>query len=211
MDDLLTCLPPYICFVRHGETEYSATRRYNGTTDVGLTANGEKTARLLQPVLARVPWTTVLCSSLQRARRTAMLAGFQSPEIVDGLRECDYGDYEGKTTEEILDLRREWDFWRDGCPGGESPNAVAARLQPLLPRLLGHHGRILIFSHSHVIRIVCALLLGLDPRQGAIFSLDPGKLNIIRIHRGRPEIALWNAGRHIETSNGFPGAKACNK
>lgn len=197
MDNLLACVPPFVCLLRHGETEYSVARRYNGRTDVGLTGDGEEAARRLRPILARVRWEATLCSSLRRARRTAELSGFDQPQIVEALQECDYGDYEGKTTEEILAQRPDWDFWLNGCPGGEDPEAVARRLRPLLPSLLGRHGPILVFSHSHVIRILSALLLGLEPRQGAIFSLEPGRLNLIRIHRGRPEIALWNDGHNI--------------
>jgi broad specificity phosphatase PhoE len=197
MDNLLSCAPPYVCVLRHGETEYSAARRYNGRTDIGLTRNGEEAARHLRPILARVRWETVLCSDLIRARRTAELAGFDTPELVEALRECDYGDYEGKTTEEILAQQPNWRFWRDGCPGGEGPETVAARLCPVVRRLLGSRGAVLVFSHSHAIRILSALLLGLEPKQGAIFSLEPGRLNVIRIHRGSPEIALWNDGRHV--------------
>ncbi len=197
MDNLLSCTPPYVCLLRHGETEYSAARRYNGRTDVGLTRNGEDAARCLQPILARVGWEAVICSNLKRARRTAELAGFEDPEIVEALRECDYGDYEGKTTEEILALQPDWHFWRDGCPGGEGPETVGARLRGVVRRLQGARGSILVFSHSHAIRILSALLLGLKPKQGAIFSLEPGRLNVIRIHRNTLEIALWNDGSHI--------------
>ncbi|MCX6376189.1 MAG: histidine phosphatase family protein [Armatimonadetes bacterium] len=189
MDNLLSCSLPYVCLLRHGETEYSIARRYNGRTDVGLTRNGEEAARQLGPILARVRWEIILCSNMKRARRTAELAGFHAPEIVEALHECDYGDYEGKTTEEILALQP--------CPGGEGPENVAARLRPVVRRLLGSRGPVLVFSHSHAIRILSALLLGLDPKQGSIFSLEAGRLNVIRIHRGTPEIALWNDGGHI--------------
>ncbi len=198
MDNLLSCAPPYVCLIRHGETEFSAARRYNGRTDVGLTGNGEDAARRLQPILTRVQWEAVLCSPHTRARRTAAWAGFVDPEIVDALRECDYGDFEGKTTEEILALRPDWRFWRDGCPGGEGPDAVGARLRGVVRRLLEGRGSILVFSHSHAIRILSALMLGLKPKQGAIFSLEPARLNIIRIHRNTPELALWNDGGYIQ-------------
>jgi len=193
MNELTGCEPPFICLIRHGETPYSAARRYNGVTDAPLTQNGELVAARLQPVLSRVPWTTVLASNLSRARRTASLAGFPSPEIVEPLHECDYGDLEGKTTEEILHDHSGWDFWRDGCPNGEDAADVARRLAPVVDRLRRGQGRILVFSHSHAIRILTALLLGLEPTRGAIFGLEPARLNLVRIHRGRPEIALWNA------------------
>ncbi len=193
MNDLVGCEPPFVCLVRHGETAYAAARRYNGVTDAPLTEKGERVAALLRPVLSQVSWTTVLSSDLSRARQTAALAGFDSPEIVRDLHECDYGDLEGKTTEEILANRPGWDFWRDGCPNGEGPGDVASRLGAVAERLRAERGRTLVFSHSHAIRILAALLLGLEPGRAAIFALEPARLNVIRIHRGRPEIALWNA------------------
>jgi broad specificity phosphatase PhoE len=193
MNELSSCEPPFICLIRHGETPYSAARRYNGVTDAPLTHNGERVAALLQPVLSQVSWTTVLASNLSRARRTASLAGFGCPQVVEALHECDYGDLEGKTTEEILQDHPGWDFWRDGCPNGEDAADVASRLAPVVGRLRLGQGRILVFSHSHAIRILAAVLLGLEPARGAIFALEPARLNLVRIHRGRPEIALWNA------------------
>lgn len=201
MNNLLACEPPLICLVRHGESEFTAARRYNGTTDAPLTQNGEQAAIQLATVLAEVGWEEVLCSDLSRARRTAELAGFAEPRVRRELRECDYGEYEGKTTAEIQIANPDWDFWRDGCPGGESPDLVADRLALLVSQLRGQHGRALIFSHSHAIRILSALLLGLDARQGAIFSLEPARVNVVRIHRGRPEIALWNDGSHIPSGS----------
>ena len=197
MDNITSCASPFICLIRHGETEYSAARRYNGRTDIGLTSGGEQMGRGLAPVLGLVPWEAVLCSDLRRARHMAELAGFESPRLLEALRECDYGEYEGKTTEEILALRPGWDFWVDGCPQGENPEMVANRLRPLLRVLMGSGGRVLVFSHSHIIRILAALLVGLPPDRGVIFSLEPGRLNIVRLHRGRAEVALWNDGQHI--------------
>lgn len=193
MNDLAGYEPPFVCLVRHGETSYAATRRYNGVTDVPLTENGERVAALLRPVLATVAWSTVLSSSLARARKTAALAGFASPEIVPALRECEYGELEGKTTEEILAEHPAWDFWRDGCPSGEGPGDLAERLAPVADRLRNERGSALVFSHSHAIRVLAALLLEIKPARAAIFTLEPARLNVIRFHRGRPEIALWNA------------------
>jgi len=193
VSDLVGFEPPFSCLIRHGETAYAAARRYNGVTDTPLTANGERVAARLRPVLSQVSWTTVLSSDLSRAKRTAALAGFDSPEIVRDLHECDYGDFEGKATEEILADHYGWDFWRDGCPNGEGPADVARRLAPVAKRLGDEQGRTLVFSHSHAIRILAALLLELKPEQAAVFALEPARLNLIRRHRGRPEIALWNA------------------
>lgn len=101
MNDFSTYATPFICLARHGETELTAARCYNGVRDIPLTAPGEQDATRLAPVLSRATWDRVICSPLQRAIRTAALAGFQAPPIVPALREFDYGDYEGRTTRQI--------------------------------------------------------------------------------------------------------------
>lgn len=194
MNNLLLCEEPYICLIRHGETEFTAARRYNGMTDVPLTANGEQVAERLRAPLSAVRWNVVLCSPLRRARRTAELGGFADPEVVPGLRECDYGELEGQTTEQITASHPGWDFWRDGCPGGETAEAVADRLAPLIERLRHRQGRVLVFSHSHVIRIFGARWLELSARAGAMFALAPAHLNVVGVHRGVPTLELWNDG-----------------
>ena len=197
MNNLRGLAPPFVCLVRHGETEFSARRRYNGVTDAGLTANGERVAAQLEPALGAVTWDTVLSSTLGRARRTAELAGFALPEIVPELRECDYGEFEGLTTEEILERRPGWDFWRDGCPGGEDAEGVAARLEPVIERLRGTGGRALAFSHSHAIRIFAARWLGLAATGGAMLALEPARLSVVGTHRRLPMLQLWNDGSYM--------------
>jgi broad specificity phosphatase PhoE len=183
---------PSVCMIRHGETEFSAARRYNGVLDVPLTARGEVVASGLASTLARQDWQLVLCSPLQRARRTAQLAGFPVPEIVAELRECDYGEIEGLTTEEIATRWPDWDFWRDGAPGGESAEDVAVRVAPVLAHLRASPGRTLLFSHSHTIRILAACWLELEARQAAIFALEPARVSEVGIHRDRPILKRWN-------------------
>lgn len=183
---------PSVCLIRHGETKFSIARRYNGVTDTPLTRHGEEVAVRLRPVLSHGDWGLVLCSPLQRARRTAELAGFPDPEVVGELRECDYGEIEGLTTEEISQHWPEWDFWRDGSPGGESANEVAIRVAPVIARLREHPGRALVFSHSHAIRILTARWLELRAEQAAIFALEPARLSEVGTHRGRPVLVLWN-------------------
>lgn len=197
MNNLTACTPPMICLIRHGQTPYSVARRYNGRVDAPLTPAGERAAVELRPVLAELRWTDVYCSNLARARRTAELAGFPHPTVMAELCECDYGDYEGKTTEEIYAVAPGWDFWRDGCPNGEDAERVGGRLQSVIARLRSGTSRTLVFSHSHAIRILAALLVNLSPRDGAIFNIEPARLNVVRIHRGRGEIALWNDGSYM--------------
>lgn len=197
MNNLIACTLPMICLIRHGETPYSVARRYNGRVDAPLTPAGEQAAAELRLVLAELPWAEVYCSNLARSRRTAELAGFPHPTVMAELRECDYGDYEGKTTEEIHKEAPGWDFWRDGCPGGESAERVGERLQPVVARLRSGTARSLVFSHSHAIRILTALLVNLASRDGAAFNIEPARLNVVRMHRGRAEIALWNDGSYM--------------
>jgi probable phosphoglycerate mutase len=197
MDDFSRYPRPFICLVRHGETKLSAARRYNGVGDVDLTAVGEGQARDMAPRFRVVEWEAVLCSPLKRARRTAELAGFPDPEIIDGLREFDYGAFEGKTTEEIFAERPGWDLWRDGCPDGETPEKAGKRLGEVAERLRAYEGAVLAFSHSHAIRILTAIWLNLQPENGAMFESTPAHVNVIGTHRGRPVIALWNDGSHL--------------
>jgi broad specificity phosphatase PhoE len=135
---------PLVCLLRHGETPFTVARRYNGVTDAPLTEGGEVLARRLEPVLSEISWDQVLCSNLTTARRTAELAGFADPLVKPILHECDYGAFEGKTTEKIFAEWPGWDFWHDGCPDGESAEQVAARLRPLIDELRRSEGRTLI-------------------------------------------------------------------
>ena len=181
-----------ICVIRHGETEYSRGRRYNGTGEAALTNHGEQLATRLRPALAACDPQLVLCSPQQRARRTAELAGFPTPEIVAELRECDYGAIEGLTTEEVDTRWPGWEFWRDGAPDGEAPSDIASRLEPLLARLHATTGRTLVFSHSHTLRVLAARWLELEAEQAAIFALEPARIGEVGVHRGRPILLRWN-------------------
>src|SRR5437588_2829258 len=140
---------PEILLVRHSETEWSAGGRHTGRTDVPLTDSGRARARVLAPELAGRDYELVLTSPLSRARETCELAGLGgSAQLSDALLEWDYGDYEGLTTPQIQASRPDWSLWRDGCPGGESPDRVAARVDPLVKRLAGLRGDAVLFSHG---------------------------------------------------------------
>ena len=116
-----------IYLIRHGETEWSRDGKHTGVTDVPLTEQGRKTARLLRPVLAREKFVLVLSSPLQRARETCELAGLRKSAAVEpDLMEWSYGEYEGLTTKQIQLARPGWSVFHDGCPGGETPEQVAA-------------------------------------------------------------------------------------
>src|SRR5690348_14874603 len=124
-----------VWLVRHGETEWSASGKHTGTTDIPLTEKGEESARELEPRLAGESFDLVLTSPRQRARRTAELAGFPDAEVDDDLVEWDYGDYEGITTAEIRKTVPGWTVWDNPVPHGETPEQVSARLDRVNARL----------------------------------------------------------------------------
>ncbi|TMC10637.1 MAG: histidine phosphatase family protein, partial [Chloroflexi bacterium] len=121
-----------IYLARHGETDWSLNGRHTGETDLPLTTRGEERAAALRGRLAGLHFVAVFSSPMQRARRTAELAGFPDPQVTDLLREFSYGEYEGLTSAEIRDSRPGWEIYHDGCPGGESPAEVYARAQQFL-------------------------------------------------------------------------------
>jgi probable phosphoglycerate mutase len=199
MNDLNEIEDPFICLVRHGETELSHMRCYNGTRDIALTGRGEEEARSAGRLLRPVDWASVMSSPLRRARRTAELAGFPTPDVIPELRELDYGDYEGKSTAQIREVRPTWDFWRDGVPNGDTLEGVGQRLLPFIRSFGQQSGPVLIFSHSHAIRIFAALWLELPASRASVFALNPGHICILGLHRGYPNVIHWNDGSHLST------------
>lgn len=160
--------------VRHGETEWSREGRHTGRTDLPLTAKGREQAERLRPALQARRFTAVFCSPLQRARDTCALAGFHDGVVYDpDLEEWDYGRYDGLTLSEIRARRPGWSLWRDGSPGGEQLAAVAQRADRVLERVRALAGDVLLFAHGHVLRVVTARWLELDPTAGQRFVLDP--------------------------------------
>ena len=187
---------PELYLARHGETEWTITKRHTSFTDLPLTAAGEEDARLLGRRLQEMTFAQVLTSPLQRARRTCELAGFGGVMIVEPqLTEWNYGEYEGKTTAEIHEQLPQWDVFRDGCPGGESVAEVAARADAVAARLRELDGNALIFSHGHFLRVLAARWLGLEARVGTSLLLTTGSLSILGYEHGftDPAIRLWNA------------------
>jgi broad specificity phosphatase PhoE len=204
--------------VRHGETEWSRARRHTGRTDLPLSAAGEAEARALGAHLRGLEVDRVLSSPLTRAVSTAKLAGFgDRVELTDALLEFDYGEYEGLTTREIRAARPGWDLFRDGCPGGETVAAAAARARPLLDQLVGDPGtapaaglagrepaggvRIMLFGHGHQLRILAACYLGLPPDAARHLFLGTASLSVLGIEHDWPAILLWNeqegSGAHL--------------
>ena len=179
--------------VRHGETEWSRARRHTGRTDLPLSPAGEAEAKALGRHLDGLQADRVLSSPMARAVTTARLAGFGDRlETTDALLEFDYGDYEGLTTPEIRASRPGWDLFRDGCPGGETVEAAAARARGLLAELTEGDGRALLFSHGHQLRILAACYLGLPPEAARHLFLGTASLSVVGTEHEWPAILLWN-------------------
>jgi probable phosphoglycerate mutase len=191
-----------LLLVRHGETEWSRNHWHTGRTDVPLTERGAEQARALRPLLARRRIARVLTSPLRRAAHTAELAGLTGAEPEPRLMEWDYGGYEKLTTPEIQRTRPGWDLWADGVvPGdaehpGETLSDVAARTEAVIadvdPLLRGGDGDVVLVAHGHVLRVLAARRLGLDPAAGAVLRLDTATLSSLGTEHARPVITGWN-------------------
>lgn len=183
-----------LVLARHGETEWSLSGRHTGRTDLGLTERGEAAARALAPRLNGTDYAAVFTSPLQRAARTGELAGYPAAIPEDGLLEWDYGDYEGLTTKQILAQRPDWKLFRDGCPGGESPAEIAARVDGVIARVRAIEGTVLLFSSAHLLRVLTARWLGLPPDGGRLLVLSTASLSTLGYEhdRGEPVIKTWN-------------------
>jgi broad specificity phosphatase PhoE len=193
---------PVIYVARHGETAWSLSGQHTGVTDLPLTDRGERNARRLGERLKGLSFAKVFTSPLQRAARTCELAGFGAGAEVDrDLLEWNYGEYEGRRTAEILAERPDWQLFRDGCPGGESPGQIGARADRVVSRLRAIQGDVLLFSSGHFLRVLAARWLGLEPAAGRYFLLSTASLGMLAYEhnsRSEPVIRLWNDTRHVE-------------
>jgi broad specificity phosphatase PhoE len=193
---------PSIYLARHGETAWSLTDQHTGLTDLPLTARGEQNARALGERLVGLNFGEVFTSPLKRAARTCELAGFGDVAEVDrDLLEWNYGQYEGRRTAEIHAERPEWNLFRDGCPGGESPDLVAARADRVLSRVRALRVDVLLFSSGHFLRVLAARWLELGPAAGSYLLLSTASLSALGYEHnlGQPVIRLWNDGRHVNS------------
>jgi probable phosphoglycerate mutase len=186
---------PALFVVRHGDTEWSQNGRHTSTTDLPLLEVGEERARELRPVLARLSLTRALCSPRERARQTALLAGFSAAQIetCEDLVEWNYGDYEGLTSAEIRQQRPDWNLWRDGCPGGESPAEVSARADRVIALAAGSAGDVIAFAHGHILRVVAARWAGLDVSGGERLWLAPATVSKLGHEHTTRVIEIWNS------------------
>ena len=192
---------PIVYLARHGETAWSLTGQHTGLTDLPLTERGERNARRLGDRLNGLTFAKVFTSPLRRASRTCELAGFGAVAEVDRkLVEWDYGQYEGCRSSEIRKERPDWQLFRDGCPGGESPDQVAARADEVLSRVHAVQGDVLIFTSGHFMRVLAARWLGLKPSLSSrYFMLNTASLSAVGYEQeiSRPVIRLWNDDHHV--------------
>jgi broad specificity phosphatase PhoE len=196
----MTRILPTLYLARHGETAWSLSGQHTGLTDLPLTERGERNARNLGPRLAGLTFAKVFTSPLQRATRTCELAGFAAAAEVDrDLVEWNYGDYEGLRTAEIHEKRPEWQLFRDGCPGGESPDQIGARADRVVSRVRAVKGDVLIFSSGHFLRVLAARWLGLEPVNGRLFMLKTASVSALGYENelSQPVISLWDDTSHL--------------
>lgn len=184
---------PETVLVRHGETEWSVALRHTGRTDVPLDEEGRRQARALRGLLEDRHYELVLVSPLERALETCRLAGYgDRAQPDDRLLEWDYGEYEGKTTEEIRAEAPGWTVWVAGAPGGETPADVGRRTDAVIADLRAVSGDALVFAHGHLLRVLAARWTGLEPADGARLALSTGAVSVLGYEREQAVIGRWN-------------------
>jgi broad specificity phosphatase PhoE len=184
--------------VRHGETEWSASGKHTSRTDIPLTDHGRKRAEELRDYLRGTKFDAVFVSPMQRARETCQIAGFGAQAVVDdGLKEWDYGIYEGKTTAEIRAKVPGWSVWKDEIVGGEAVEHVGERADAVIARALSaapSGGKVALFAHAHILRILAARWIGLGARAGSLFALGTGSVSVLGWERETRVVEHWNRG-----------------
>lgn len=197
-------MAPRILLARHGQTEWSLLGKHTGRTDIPLIDEGRRGAKLLGERMHRAPWSglegvEVRTSPLVRASETCALAGFADRASDWGaLMEWNYGAYEGLTQAEIQADRPDWFIWRDGVPDGETPADLGARADKVIEWARSADRDVLVFAHGHILRVLGARWLGLDPSFAARIRLDPTSLSILGWAYGSPAVDRWNDTSHLE-------------
>jgi probable phosphoglycerate mutase len=194
---------PIVYLARHGETAWTVTGLHTGLTDLPLTERGECNARSLGERLSGMTFAKVFTSPLRRATRTCELAGLaQVAETDPDLVEWNYGKYEGRRTVDILRERPDWQLFRDGCPGGESPQQVAMRADRVVQRVREAVGNVLLFSSAHFLRVLAARWIGTEPIFGRSLMLSTASLSALGYENSleQPAIQFWNDTRHVVAS-----------
>jgi len=182
-----------IWLMRHGETEWSAKGAHTSRSDLPLLPSGVEQAKQLGAKLQGRKFALVLVSPMQRARETCRLAGYaDAAQVTDDLKEWDYGLYEGRSTADIRRERPSWSLWRDGVLQGESVEQVGMRVDRVIQRCLSVQGDVALFAHGHVLRILTARWLSLQPNQGQLFALGTGTISTLGFEHDYHVIQHWN-------------------
>lgn len=182
-----------VVLVRHGETEWSRAGKHTGRTDIPLTERGRQEAQAVGVALQGRRFALVLTSPLARAAETCRLAGLgELAEQREELMEWDYGAYEGRETIDIRKERPGWTLWRDGVPEGETIAQVQARVERVIAELRSVAGDAAVLAHGHLLRVLAARWLGLEPAAGRLFALDPATISILGYERETPVVRMWN-------------------
>lgn len=186
-----------LILVRHGATQWSESGQHTGLTDLPLLPAGEEGARALAPLLAQFDLAHVRCSPLQRARRTAELAGVAVDALDPDLVEWDYGAVEGVSTATMRERTgHDWSVWADGVTPGDTPGEtveeVAARASRVLAAVAPIEGDVALFGHGQALRILTAVFLRTDPRFGRHLTFETGAVGVLGHHREDPVIQAWN-------------------
>jgi probable phosphoglycerate mutase len=191
---------PTVTLIRHGETEWTISRRHTGRTDVPLTESGRQQAKQLGIRLAAQSFDRVLTSPLSRAAETCRLAGLGDAAVSrDELMEWDYGDYEGRTSAEIRQDHPGWLLWSAGVPSGETAAEVAARVDRVIADIVAAPGDVAVFAHGHLLRVFASRWIDQDPSFGAHLVLGTAALCQLGWEHSQPAITLWNDRNHLFT------------
>ncbi len=186
-------MPGELWLIRHGQTEWSLSGAHTGRTDIPLTEEGRRQALGVRELLHGRAFALVLSSPLQRALDTCKLAGYGDGAQADpNLMEWNYGDYEGRTTGQILQERPGWSLWRDGVPNGETIEQAAARAQAVIGRAVAAGGDVALFAHGHILRILTTCWLGLPPVDARLFALGTATVSTLGYERETRVISRWN-------------------
>jgi broad specificity phosphatase PhoE len=180
-----------IWLIRHGETEWSKSGQHTSRTDLPLTAEGERRAGDLKRFLGGRAFAAVYASPMQRALNTCKLAGF-SPEVLNGLKEWDYGKYEGLTTLQIQETDAGWSIWNGAVPDGETGDQVAARADAVIARAVASGGDVALFAHGHILRVLGARWLGMPAEAGKYFALSTATVSVLGFEHEQHVLKVWN-------------------
>jgi broad specificity phosphatase PhoE len=185
-----------VYLIRHGQTEWSLSRRHTGNADIDLTERGAEETVTVGRAICGTSFTRTFTSPLVRAKRTAEIAGYSDTIVLPELREWNYGKYEGLTTKEIQQDRPNWNVFIDGAPDGEMPGQISARADAVIARIWQEEGTVALFSHAHFLRVLAVRWLGLPVEAGRFLMLDTAYLSILGFEHhsaDEPAIRLWNS------------------